>query len=234
MKGFDIMDLSFFLSTEFLMALGAILIIDLVLAGDNAIVIGMAARNVPVDRQKQVILLGTAGAIGTRIVATVGVVHLLNLPGLLFVGGVALLYISYKLLTDESSHEIAPKSQFWLAVRTIVIADAVMGLDNVLAVAGASNGSTLLVVLGIAITVPLVIWGSTFFIKAVDKFPMVLTVGAIVIILTAADMITKEPFLKEYLTLTSLHKWGLALLFSGGILGFSHYLKAEQAPSSDY
>lgn len=228
------MDLSFFLSTEFLMALGAILVIDLVLAGDNAIVIGMAARNVPIEHQKQVILLGTAGAIGTRIVATIGVVHLLNLPGLLFIGGIALLYIAYKLLTNKDSHEIAPKSQFWLAVRTIIIADAVMGLDNVLAVAGASKGSTLLVVLGIAITVPFVVWGSTFFIKVVDKFPLVLTIGALIIILTAADMITKEPFLKDYLTLTSWHKWGLAGLFSVVILGLSHYLKINQISPSEF
>lgn len=209
------MDISIFMTPEFWSALVAILLIDLVLAGDNAIVIGLAARNVEKDLQRRVILMGTLGAIVVRIIATVGVVHLLKLPGLLLGGGIALLYIAYKLIADAKDHEIAAKSHFWAAVRTIVIADAVMGLDNVLAVAGASHGSTLLVVIGLAITIPLVIGGSTLFVKLIEKFPMILTGGALVIAATAFGMIFGDPIIKEYVTIEGWSKW----LVNGILLG---------------
>lgn len=209
------MDISVFTTPEFWSALVAILLIDLVLAGDNAIVIGLAARNVEKNLQRRVILLGTLGAIAVRIVATVGVVHLLKLPGLLLSGGIALLYIAYKLIADSKDHEIAAQSHFWTAVRTIVIADAVMGLDNVLAVAGASHGNTLLVVVGLAITIPLVICGSTLFIKLIEKFPIILIGGALVIAATAFGMIFSDSITKEWITLEGGTKW----IINGFLLG---------------
>ena len=133
----------------FLSALLAIVVIDLVLAGDNAIVIALAARSLPPALQKRAILWGAIGAIGVRSLMTVIVVWLLQIPGLLLAGGLALLWIAYRLLlpdaNDDVKHEVAPTT-FWGAMRTIVIADAVMGLDNVLAVAGAAHGSYVLVV----------------------------------------------------------------------------------------
>jgi len=191
------MDLS-----QSLSALLAIIVIDLVLAGDNAIVIALAARSLPAHLQKRAIVWGAAGAIVVRSLMTVIVVWLLHIPGLMLAGGLLLLWIAYRLLVPEAeagqSHGAAPTT-FWGAMRTIVIADAVMGLDNVLAVAGAAHGSYLLVVLGLLISVPIVVWGSTVVLKLVDRFPAVVYVGAGVLVWTAVKMILGEPLLKPWL-----------------------------------
>ncbi len=191
------MDLSTFLT-----ALAAIVVIDLVLAGDNAIVIALAARGLPPHLQKRAILWGAVGAIGVRSLMTVIVVWLLKIPGLLLAGGALLAWIGYRLLQpDEEGADAAhpAATTFWGAMRTIVIADAVMGLDNVLAVAGAAHGSYLLVVMGLVISVPIVIWGSTLVLKVVERFPAVVYLGAAVLLFTAVKMMTSEPFLAPYL-----------------------------------
>ena len=147
-------------SPEFLSALLAIIVIDLVLAGDNAIVIAMAARNLPADLQKRAIIWGAVGAIAVRSVMTLIVVYLLKSPGLILVGGLLLVWIAYRLLhsgEEEESSDSAASMTFWGAMKTIIVADAVMGLDNVLAVAGAAQGSYLLVVLGLIISIPIVV-----------------------------------------------------------------------------
>jgi YjbE family integral membrane protein len=184
-------------SIEFFTALLSIVVIDLVLAGDNAIVIGMAARNLPKDQQKKVILLGTVGAIVIRALATMVVVYLLKIPGLLLIGGIVLLWIAYKLMTEEETHEVKSGYSFWAAIRTIIIADAAMGLDNVLAVAGAAHGSFLLVILGLLISIPIVVWGSIVILKYMEKYPIIILIGAAVVAWTATKMIAKEPFLKN-------------------------------------
>lgn len=184
-------------SLEFFAALGMIIVIDLVLAGDNAIVIGMAARNVEKDKQKKVILWGTAGAIIIRIAATLLVVKLLNLPWLHLVGGLLLIWIAVKLLVEDSGHNIAAKSTMTAAIWTIIIADAAMGIDNVLAIAGAANGSMALVIIGLIISIPIMVWGSTLLIKWMERFPIIIYLGAGVIAWTAANMITSERFLAE-------------------------------------
>lgn len=144
-----------FTSLDFWTALMSIVLIDLVLAGDNAIVIGLAARNVQKEDQKKVILWGTVGAILVRVIMTLLVLQLLTIPGLRLAGGLMLLYIAYKLLVDEKDHEIDAGSQMWAAIRTIIIADTMMGLDNVLAVAGAAHGDFVLVIIGLAISIQL-------------------------------------------------------------------------------
>jgi len=170
-----------------------IVFIDLLLAGDNAIVIGMAARNLPKESQKKAILWGTFGAVSIRIVATALVVWLLKIPFLLALGGVVLLWIAYKLLVHEDQHgDIKPASTLIASIRTIVIADAAMGLDNVIAVAGAAHGSLELVVLGLLISIPIVVWGSTLFIKIVDRYKWIVYVGSAVLAYTAAKMVTHE------------------------------------------
>lgn len=186
-------------SIEFFTALLSIVVIDLVLAGDNAIVIGLAARNLPKEQQKKVIIWGTVGAIVIRAIATMLVVYLLKIPGLLLVGGIILIWIAYKLITEEDGHEVQSGDSIWAAIRTIIIADAVMGLDNVLAVAGAAHGSFLLVILGLLISIPIVVWGSTIILKFIEKYPFIILVGAAVLAWTAAKMIVKEPFFKEYI-----------------------------------
>jgi YjbE family integral membrane protein len=187
------------LSLGFLYALGAIVVIDLVLAGDNAIVIALAARTLPRELQRKAIVWGTVGAILVRVLMTVVVVWLLQLPGLRLVGGALLIWIAWKLLAAEDggdSHEVqggkGRPASFWSALRTIVIADAVMGLDNVLGVAGAAKGSYLLVIL-------IMIWGSTVILKWVERFPVIIYLGAGVLAWTAASMICHEPSVDAFL-----------------------------------
>lgn len=193
-----------FLNAEFFTALITIVLIDLMLAGDNAIVIGLAARNLPKASQKKAILWGTAGAVIIRIIATLLIVYLLKIPFLLAVGGVVLLWIAYKLLIQEETHEhVEAGSSLWTAVRTIVIADAAMGLDNVIAIAGAASGgsssdhSTLLVILGLLISIPIVVWGSTLFVTLIKRYPWIIYFGSAILAYTAAKMITHEKQLAE-------------------------------------
>lgn len=192
-----------FLSPQFFSALAAIVVIDLVLAGDNAIVIALAARNVPAHLQKKAIAWGTVGAIVVRSLMTVVVVWLLQIPGLLFAGGLILVWIAYKLLLPDADEgdghgKIQSASTFWGAMRTIVIADAVMGMDNVLAVAGAAHGSYLLVILGLLISIPIVVWGSSILLKWIERYPIIVYVGAGVLAATSVKMMLSEPVVKEY------------------------------------
>jgi len=207
---------------EFLSALAAIIVIDLVLAGDNAIVIALAARNVPRHRQRQAIIWGTAGAIVVRSALTLIVVWLLNIPGLLFAGGVMLVWIAYKLLLPENGNGreagIDAAGTFWGAIRTIVVADMVMGLDNVLAVAGAAHGSFLLVIIGLLISIPIVVWGSTMLLRFIERFPGFVYLGAGVLALTAARMISAEPFLKDALSAYALTVPALYAVILVGVL----------------
>jgi YjbE family integral membrane protein len=207
-----------FISTDFLSALFAIVIIDLVLAGDNAIVIGLAARNLPKEQQKKVIFWGIVGAIGIRSLLTFAVVWLLKVPGLLLIGGVLLIWIAYKLLVEEKDVEHKAADNLWKAVQTIIIADTVMGLDNVLAVAGAAHGSFILVFLGLLISVPIVIWGSTLILKLIEKYPSIIYIGSAVLAWTATKMIVDEPFLKEFFNEYALIKWGFMLIVVAGVL----------------
>lgn len=178
-------------------ALLAIILIDLVLAGDNAIVIALAARNLPPEHQNKAIVWGTVGAIVVRSAMTVGVVWLLKIPGLMLVGGLGLLWIAYKLISDtsEGEHEGAGATTFWGAMKTIVVADALMGVDNVLGVAGAANGSFDLVVIGLLISIPIVVLGSKLVLRLVEKWPVIIHLGAAVLAFTAAQMIINEKLL---------------------------------------
>ena len=208
------------LSAEFLSALAAIIVIDLVLAGDNAIVIALAARNVPKHLQKRTILWGTVGAIAVRTTMTLIVVWLLKIPGLLLVGGALLVWIAYKLLLPEEESGngagINGASTFWGALKTIVIADMVMGVDNVLAVAGAAHGSFLLVALGLLISIPIVIWGSTFLLRFVERYPGLVSLGAGVLAWTAVKMLTSEPLLKDSF---AAYKLTVPLLYAVTVFG---------------
>jgi YjbE family integral membrane protein len=189
-------------AASFVSALLAIVLIDLVLAGDNAIVIALAARGLPPELRKRAIVWGAVGAVAVRSLMTAVVVWLLHIPGLLVAGGLLLLWIAYRLLMPEAHAEDrhAPvPATFWGAMRTIVVADAVMGLDNVLAVAGAAHGSYLLVVAGLVISVPIVVWGSTVVLKIVDRFPGVVYLGAGVLVWTAVKMVSSEPLLRPWL-----------------------------------
>lgn len=205
------------LSADFFIALLSIIMIDLVLAGDNAIVIGLAARNVPKEQQKKVIFWGTAGAVIIRIIGTVLVVQLLKIPGLLLIGGVLLVWIAYKFLADKKgSHEIQSKASMSAAIRTIIIADAAMGVDNILAVAGAAHGDFTLVVIGLLITVPIIVWGSTLFIKLIDRYPVIIYIGAAILAYTAAKMIVEEKFVHGLFEDSPVFKWTVIVIITLG------------------
>ncbi|MBS0452973.1 MAG: TerC family protein [Proteobacteria bacterium] len=188
-----------FMSAPWWSALLAIILIDLVLAGDNAIVIALAARSLPKNLQKKAIVWGTVGAIVVRSVMTIGVVWLLKVPGLLLVGGLGLLWIAYKLVANSDNHDEhgVAATTFWGAMKTIIVADALMGVDNVLGVAGAAHGSFDLVVIGLLISVPIVVFGSSMVLKLVDRFPAIMYIGAGVLAYTAAKMIVTEPMLAD-------------------------------------
>ena len=188
----------------------------------------MAARNVPLRQRRKAILFGMAGAVIVRALATAGVVWLLQIPGLLLAGGILLIWIAYKLLAEDQGdrHDIDAKDSLVACVRTIVVADAVMGIDNVLGVAGAAQGSVLLVVLGLMISIPVVIWGSTFFIKCVEKVPLVIYAGAGILAWTAAKMIVGEPMLANWFTAYPAVGWMLTAAAVAGVLG-SGYLRSR-------
>lgn len=190
-----------FLSAPWWSALLAIILIDLVLAGDNAIVIALAARNVPKHLQQKAIIWGTMGAIIVRTAMTLAVVWLLKVPGLMLVGGLGLLWIAYKLVTqhDAGEDEHGPAaSTFWGAMKTIVIADALMGMDNVLGVAGAAHGAIDLVVAGLLISIPIMVFGSTMVLKLVGRFPIIIYLGAAVLAYTAGSMLVSESLLSDW------------------------------------
>jgi YjbE family integral membrane protein len=178
-------------------ALLAIVLIDLVLAGDNAIVIALAARNLPDHLQKKAILWGTVGAIIVRTGMTVCVVWLLQIPGLMLVGGLGLLWIAYKLIADtgENEHSGTGATTFFGAMKTIVVADALMGVDNVLGVAGAAHGNFDLVVIGLLISVPIMVFGSQLVLRLVQRWPLIIHAGAAVLAFTAASMVVNESLL---------------------------------------
>ena len=219
------------LSTEFLSALLAIVVIDLVLAGDNAIVIALAARNLPAELRKKAIVWGTFGAIAVRTAMTLVVVWLLKIPGLLLMGGALLVWIAYKLLADNDGpeHQVSAATNFWGAMKTIVVADAVMGLDNVLAVAGAAHGSFLLVVLGLLISIPIVIWGSQLILKYVERFPAIVYIGGAVLAWTAAKMIVSEPVVKDYLANQALLTGLVYAVVITGVLGTGFWVNHARA-----
>jgi len=190
-------------SAAFLSALFAIVLIDLVLAGDNALIIGLVARSLPKDTQRRVIFWGTFGAIAVRAVMAILVVYILNVPGFMLAGGIALVWIARKLLTPdpEAADHLAgkaPATSFAAALRTIVVADAVMGVDNVLAIGGAASGNLLLIVLGLAISVPIIVWGSHLVIRLVDRYPSVILLGGAVLAWTGYSMIVREPLLAPW------------------------------------
>jgi len=192
-----------FFSAAFLSALFAIVLIDLVLAGDNALIIGLVARNLPKGQQRKVIFWGTFGAIAVRAAMAILVVYILNVPGFMLAGGIALVWIARKLLTPDpdaaAQHAAqAPAVSFAAALRTIVVADAIMGVDNVLAIGGAASGSIVLIVLGLAISVPIIVWGSHLVITLVDRYPSVILLGGAVLAWTGYSMVVREPLLAPW------------------------------------
>ena len=184
-----------FTTGTFWAALGSITLANIVLSGDNAVVIAMAARSLPAQHQRKAIFWGSAAAIVMRIVLTLIAVEMLKWPYLKIIGALLLLYIGISLLSEDGGeedghHEIATMTA---AIRTILVADLVMSLDNVLAVAAAANGNTPLLVIGLAVSIPLIIFGSTLLLKVMDRFPVIITLGAALLGFLAGEMMFTDP-----------------------------------------
>lgn len=191
-----------FLSTpDFWIGLVKIIWINIILSGDNAVVIALAARSLPPEQQKKAIMFGSGAAVVLRIVLTVVAAKLMELPFLQIVGGCLLLWIGLQLLSGGEDEEGASKGQssMMVAIRTILIADLVMSLDNVIAVAAAAQGNMVLLILGLAISIPLVIFGSTLMIKLMERFPVIVTLGAALIGWVAGETIMSDRLLQDTL-----------------------------------
>jgi YjbE family integral membrane protein len=190
---------------EFLSAYGwpilQIVWIDLLLSGDNAIVIALACRNLPADKRKIGMLLGAGAAIGLRIIFALMITWLLGVPFLKIVGGLLLLWIGMKLAKgeDEAHESVEASSQLWGAVRTIAIADAVMSLDNVLAISAASHGNVWLFIFGLLLSIPLIIFGSQLITSIIERFPIFIWLGAALLGWIAGEMIATDPMVVNWL-----------------------------------
>ena len=187
------------LTPDFWIGLIKIIWINIILSGDNAVVIALAARSLPAEQQKKAILFGSGAAVVLRIALTVVAAKLLALSYLQIIGGLLLLWIGTQLLggEDEEEGEGGEKSGLWVAIRTILIADLVMSLDNVIAVAAAAKGSNTLLILGLAISIPLVIFGSKLMIKLMDRFPVIVTLGAALIGWVGGETIVSDVALQS-------------------------------------
>ncbi len=217
--------------TEFWMALLTIIAIDLVLAGDNAVVIALASRNLPADQRNKAILWGTFGAVVIRILLTLVAVWLLKIPLLQAIGGLLLIYVAVKLLKNEEETEhIQAGMTLKQAIQTIVVADLIMGLDNVLAIAGAAHGNMVLVVLGLAISIPIVVWGSKWIAAWMNRFPIIVYIGAGILAYTAGTMITHDKLTQSYI-LSNLpgSNWMLPILCVVFVIGLGKWMNRNQS-----
>lgn len=185
-------------------AVGQIILIDLLLGGDNAIVIALACRNLPAKLRMKGIVWGTVGAIAIRIALIAFAVTMLELPYLKLIGGVLLLWIGVKLLGEDDDHaDIAGSDRLWGAVKTVIVADLVMSLDNVIAIASAAErageNQMALVVFGIVVSIPIIVWGSTLVLKLMKKFPVIITLGAALLGYIAGGMIFSDRGVQSWL-----------------------------------
>lgn len=198
-QGVDLMDI--LQNPDFWIGLVKIVWINIILSGDNAVVIALAARSLPADQQKKAVFFGSGAAVVLRVILTVVAAKLLALPYLQIVGGLLLLWIGVQLLggEDESDGESSKQGGLMTAIRTILIADLVMSLDNVIAVAAAAHGNLVLLVLGLAISIPLVIFGSTMMIKLMERFPVIVILGAALIGWVAGETIVADAALHDLL-----------------------------------
>jgi YjbE family integral membrane protein len=188
-------------SSLFWIAVGQIILIDIVLSGDNAVVIALACRNLSPEQRRTGIFWGVAGAVSLRVVLTVFAALVMNLPWLKFAGGLLLIWIAIKLMLpeEEEGHDIEASANLWGAVKTIIIADFVMSLDNVIGVAGAAQGSLVLLLFGLAVSIPLIVWSSQLILRWMERWPWIVLVGAALLGYVSGQMIFSDPGVTGFL-----------------------------------
>jgi len=214
-------------STDFWIGLMKIIWINIILSGDNAVVIALAARSLPPHQQRKAVLFGSGAAVVLRIVLTVVAVQLLALSYLQIIGGALLLWIGVQLLSEEYEGDEGEVEQKGLmaAVRTILIADIVMSLDNVIAVAAAAKGSTTLLIIGLAISIPLVIFGSTLMIKLMERYPAIVTLGAALIGWVGGETIVSDVALKDMVEANPSLHYIAAAVGAALVVGLGRFLQ---------
>ncbi len=215
---------------EFLMSLSQIMLINIILSGDNAIVIAMASRALPAKQQKMAILWGSAGAVGLRIVLTLLAATLLKMPYLQFFGGIMLVWIAIKLLleSNESADEESTQGPGSLlaAIKTIVLADIIMSVDNTLAIAAIARDNTTLLIAGLGLSVPVIVFGSRILVRFMERFPVIIYLGAGLIAWTAGVMIIDDPQVGPYIIKYSRHI--LAASISAGVIAVGYSRRRRQ------
>ncbi len=198
-------------SAQFWADVFKIIVIDILLSGDNAVVIALACRNLPPDQRRKGVLLGVSGAILLRVLLTFFAVGLLTLPYLKVAGALLLLWIGVKLILPEGEHHavnLKPADQLWGAVRTIIVADFIMSLDNVLGVAAAAQGNVLLLVFGLLVSIPLIAWSSQLVLKLIDRFPVIIYFGGGLLGYVAGEMLVSDRLLVTVLEpMPHAHMW---------------------------
>ncbi len=205
---------------EYLGPLFAIIMVNLLLSGDNALVIALASRRLPPRQQRQAILWGGAGAVGLRIVLTLVAVILLTVPYLQLIGGLLLEWVAIKLVTDDHSdeNEIEAAGDLWTAIKTILVADLVMSLDNVIAIAGVAKGHTGLLIIGLAISIPIIVWGSTLITALMQRWPVIVVIGAAFLGWTAGGMILADPAGSTFAVAYPFLHWAVPGLFAAAVV----------------
>lgn len=219
---------------QFWLALLQIIGINIILSGDNAVVIALACRSLPPKQQKWGIILGAGAAVVLRVIFTIFIVYLLTIPYLKFAGGLLLFWIGYKLMLPQDDHgEVESGANLWAAVRIVLIADAVMSLDNVIAVAAAAKGSIVLLVIGLVISVPLVVYGATLLITLINRWPVIIPGGAALIGYIGAEVIITDPALEPWINANMhwLHSAG-PLLGAIGIVVVGRMVAPPSAPAT--
>lgn len=216
---------------EYIWALISIIIIDLVVSGDNAMVIALASRRLPDEQRKRAIFWGTFGAVGLRVSLTVVAVYLLQVPLLQAIGGVFLLWVAIKLLIDNADDEanIKEAPTFGAAIRTIIMADLVLSLDNIFAVAAAGKEHISLVLIGLAISIPIIVWGSTIILKLINRFPILIYIGAGVLGWTAGNMLIDDKLLAPIFSAEFLH-YLIPALTTLLVVGFGKWWTTRNKP----
>jgi YjbE family integral membrane protein len=216
-------------------ALGSIILANIVLSGDNAVVIAMAARKLPDGQRQKAVFWGSAAAIVMRIILTLIAVQLLQLPYLKIVGAFLLVYIGVQLMAegdDDDEGEGTAKDGMFAAVRTILIADLVMSLDNVIAVAAAAKDNNMLLIIGLAVSIPLIVFGSTLLMKVMDRFPIIITLGAALLGFLAGEMFVTDPVDKDFFDkLTDSHVYA-GMLGAATVVAMGLYARQRNKKKS--
>ena len=230
-----------FLTPEFWVAVGQIIMIDILLGGDNAVVIALACRGLPPHQRTKGILWGTAGAIVLRVTLIAFALALLQVPFLKFVGALLLVWIGVKLIAPEDEDEhgsIQGSDKLWGAIKTVIVADLVMSIDNVIAIAGAAQGAgeqhqLALVIFGLLVSIPIIVWGSQLVLKLMDRFPVIIVLGGMLLGWIAGGMIQSDPGLEDYLPQTDVWQYGMAIAGALLVLAIGQLMKARSPAAAD-